>query len=77
VRGRGRTGRAGRGSVVAAAGEWERGVAAGEGERRVREAQYGRENEETLGATIEVSHREEDPRWSRGEIRRLPKIRGV
>ena len=56
-----REGRAGRGSAVAAAGEWERGAAAGEGERRVREAQYGRENEETLGATMEVSHRRRRP----------------
>jgi hypothetical protein len=56
-----------------------RGAAAGEGEGRVREALGGRENEEreeTLGTTMEVSHREEDPRRSRGEIRRLPEIRG-
>jgi hypothetical protein len=53
-----------------------RGAAAREGEGRVREALHGRENEETLGAIMEVSHREEDPRRSREEIRRLSQIRG-
>jgi hypothetical protein len=58
-------------------GETEgRGAAAGEGEGRVREALRGRENEETLGTTMEVLTGEEDPRRSREEIRRLPEIRG-
>jgi hypothetical protein len=35
-----------------------------------------RRNEETLGTTMEVLTGEEDPRWSREEIRRLPEIRG-
>jgi hypothetical protein len=62
----------GRGSTSAAAGEgergatgegkwWGRGAAAGEGEGRVGEALHGRENEETLGATMEVSHRGRRP----------------
>jgi hypothetical protein len=56
------------------------GTAAGEGEGRVREALHGREHEEhkeTLGTTMEVLTGEEDPRWSRGQILRLPEIRGV
>jgi hypothetical protein len=45
----------------------------------VREALRGRKNEEhekTLGTTMEVLTGEEDPHWSREEIRRLPEIRG-
>jgi hypothetical protein len=38
-----------------------RGAAPGKGEGRVREALHGRENEETLGATMEVSHRRRRP----------------
>jgi hypothetical protein len=53
-----------------------RGAAAGEGEGRVGEALHGREIDETLGATMEVLTGEEDPRQSREEIHRLPKIRG-
>jgi hypothetical protein len=48
----------------ATAGEgkrWGRGAAAGEGEGRVGEALHRRENEETLGATMEVSHRGRRP----------------
>jgi hypothetical protein len=44
------------------------------------EVLHGRENEkheETRGTTMEVLTGEEDPRWSREEIRRLPEIRGV
>jgi hypothetical protein len=51
------------------------GTVIGEGEERERETLHGRENEETLGTTMEVSHREEDPRWSRVENRRLTEIR--
>jgi hypothetical protein len=51
----------GRESATAAAGHRHRrgggrGAAVGEGEERVGEALHGRENEETLGATMEVSH---------------------
>jgi hypothetical protein len=56
-----------------------RGAAAEEREGRVREARHRRENEEhekTLGTTMEVLTGEEDPRRSRGQIRRLPEIRG-
>jgi hypothetical protein len=42
----------------------------------VREALHGRENEEILGATMEILTGEEDSRRSREEIRRLPEIRG-
>jgi hypothetical protein len=55
------------------------GVAAGEGEGRVREALRGRENEEheeTLGTTMEVFTGKEDSRRRREKIHRLPEIRG-
>jgi hypothetical protein len=62
-------------------GETEGGGAPPPG--KVRESGRGsartvkRRNEETLGATMEVSHRgRRDPRRSRGEFRRLPEIRG-
>jgi hypothetical protein len=42
----------------ATGGEMEgRGATAGEGAGRVREALHGRENKESLGTTMEVSHR--------------------
>jgi hypothetical protein len=61
------------------------GETEGEGHRRRgrREESEGgparmgkRRNEETLGTTMKVLTGEEDPRWSREEIRRLPEIRG-
>jgi hypothetical protein len=54
----------------------ERGAAVGDGEGRVREALHGRENEEheeTLGTTMEVSHRGRRPL---PEPRRNPSIVG-
>jgi hypothetical protein len=53
--GEGEKGRHGRGN------KGGRGATAGEGEGRVREALHGRENEETLGTTMEVSHRGRRP----------------
>jgi hypothetical protein len=56
-----------RGGVAAATGEGERGASAGEGEGGVRETLHGRKNEEheeTLGTTMEVLTREEDPHRS-------------
>jgi hypothetical protein len=56
-----------------------RGATAEEGEGRVMEALHGWENEEheeTLGTTMEVLTREEDPRRRREEIHQLPEIRG-
>jgi hypothetical protein len=53
-----------------------RGAATGEGEGRVGEALHGRENEETLGAIIEVSHRGRRPSPEPRGNPRLPKIRG-
>jgi hypothetical protein len=48
-----------------------RDAATGEGEGRESEALHGRENEETLGATMEVSHRGRKPSL---EPRRNPSI---